>query len=113
MKFQVVLPGVLFCLASGAGDKPSQVDAPSMDQSAAMAQGSLTGCIDEQDGRYVLLDDHMVKITNLESAGSDREVFAKHVGRMVRVRGSKSSGLTGTFKVTGIQRLEGSCGKVK
>jgi hypothetical protein len=113
MKFQVVLPGVLFCLAAAAGNKPSQVDAPAMNQSAPTAQGALTGCIDEQDGHYVLLDDHMVKITNLQSAGSDKEVFAKHVGRMVRVRGTKSSGLTGTFKVTGIERLEGNCGEVK
>jgi hypothetical protein len=108
------LPGVLFCLAAEAGDKPSKAAAPAMDQSAPTAQGSsLTGCIDEQDGHYVLLVDHMVKITNLQSSGSDREVFAKHMGRMVRVRGTKSSGLTVTFKVTGIERLEGNCGQVK
>jgi hypothetical protein len=38
----------------------------------------LTGCIDEQDGHYVLLDDQMLKITILQSAGSDKELFAKH-----------------------------------
>jgi hypothetical protein len=86
MKFQVVLLGVLFCLAAQAGNRATQGAAPAMNQSAPTAQGTLIDCVDEQDGHYVLLDDQMVKLTNLQSVGSDQEVFAKHLGRMVRVR---------------------------
>jgi hypothetical protein len=69
--------------------------------------------MDEQDGQYVLLDDQMKKITNLRSAGSDKEVFAKHLGRRVQVRGTQSSGEKGMFKVTGIEQLSGNCGQAK
>jgi hypothetical protein len=112
MKFQVVLPGVLFCLAAQAAGQPGQ-GAPTPKQSASKAQQSLTGCVDEQDGQYVLLDDQMLKITSLQSAGSDQEVFAKHLGRKVQVRGTKSSGQKGTFKVTSIEQVSGNCGQAK
>jgi hypothetical protein len=111
MKFQVLLLAVLFCLAAQAAGKPGQ-GAPT-DKSAARAEQSLTGCIDEQDGQYVLLDDRMLKIVSLQSAGSDQEVFAKHLGRKVKVTGTESSARTGTFKVTGIERLPGICGEAK
>lgn len=112
MKFQVVLLGVLFCLAAQAGGKPSQ-GAPTQNKSGSRAQQSLTGCMDEQDGQYVLLDDQMLKITSLQSASSDKEVFAKHLGHKVQVTGTKSSEQKGTFKVTGIEQVEGNCGQAK
>jgi hypothetical protein len=112
MKFQVALLGVLICMvAQTAGNRSQSTPTPS--KSAPTAQQSLTGCIDEQDGHYVLLDDQMVKITSLQSAGSDQEVFAKHLGRKVQVTGTKSSGQESTFTVTGIERVAGSCGRAK
>jgi len=62
----------------------------------------LTGCVDEQFGQYVLLDNQMAKITSLQSAGPEKEVFAKYLGHKVQVRGTRTSGPKATFTVTGI-----------
>lgn len=110
MKF--ILLGILLCLSALAAGKPSQ-GAPTPNKSASRAQQSLTGCIDEQDGRYVLLNDQMLKIASLQSANSDQEVFAKHLGHKVQVRGAKSSGQNGPFKVTSIEQVAGNCGQAK
>jgi len=111
MKFQAVMLGVLFCLAARAADGPSQA-APTS-KSVPAAPTSLTGCIDEQYGQYVLLDDQMLKITSLESAGSAKDVFAKYVGHEVQVRGTKSSGPKATFTVTSIEQIRDNCGQAK
>ena len=111
MKFQAVMLGVLFCLAARAGDGPSQA-APTS-KSVPAAQLSLTGCIDEQYGQYVLLDDQMLKIASLQSAGSEKDVFAKYVGHEVEVKGTKSSGSKATFTVTGIVQTSDQCGQAK
>ncbi len=52
----------------------------------------MTGCVDEQFGQYILLDGQMQKIINLQSAGPEKDVFAKYVGHKVEVRGTMSSG---------------------
>ena len=112
MKFQFVLLGVLCCLVAQAAGKPSQVTPPA-NKSATGAQQSLKGCIDEQDGHYVLLDDLMVKITGLQSESSDKEIFAKYLGRKVQLRGTGSFGQNGMFKVTSIGQVTGNCGPAK
>jgi len=73
----------------------------------------LTGCIDEQFGQYVLLDDQMLKIASRRSAGSEKEVFAKYPGHKVQVKGAGFSGPKGAFTVTGIERIADNCGPVK
>jgi len=50
----------------------------------------------------VLLDNQMAKITSLQSAGPEKEVFAKYLGHKVQVRGTRTSGPKATFTVTGI-----------
>jgi hypothetical protein len=109
VKLQVAVLGVLICLAAQAG-RSSQGDT---NKSATKAEQSLTGCIDEQAGQYVLLDDQMAKIINLQSAGTEREVFAKFMGVMVQVTGTKSSGEKSVFTVTNIERVSGICGRPK
>jgi len=99
MKLSFVVPGILFCLAAQATGQSTQQ--------------SLTGCVDEQDGLYVLLDDQMLKIVNLVSAGSDKEVFAKHLGHKVQVKGTQSSENKGTVKVTSIEQVSGNCAPAK
>lgn len=111
MKFQVVLLAVLICLAAQAAGKPNQ--GATTDKSDSRAQQSLTGCMDEQAGQYVLLDNQMRKIVRLQPAGSDREVFAKHLGRMVQVKGTQSTTQKGTFIVAGIEQVPGNCGRAK
>ena len=110
MKTHVVLVGILACLLAQAGSKPESAAAG---QPAAAAQQSLTGCIDEQNGQYVLLDDQMVKMTALQSAGSGKDVFAKYVGRKVQVSGTAASGPKGVFTVSRIEQISASCGPGK
>jgi hypothetical protein len=111
MKVQVVLLGVLFCLAANVAGQSSQVATPS--KFVPVAQQSLTGCVDEQFGRYVLLDGQMAKITGLESAGPNNDVFAKYVGHEVQVTGTKSAGPKATFTVTAIVQTSDKCGQAK
>src|SRR5690349_20145498 len=94
-------------LAAPPDQKP---DSPHRRPVAAKQQQSLTGCVDEQDGNYVLLDEHMEKLTALEAVGAGNEAFfAKHVGQKVVVKGNLSSEPKGAFKVTSIEAVSGVC----
>jgi hypothetical protein len=62
---------------------------PQTGQSPKPAKASLTGCVDERDGQYVLTND-----TNLQptarlrpAAGSPEDNFARYMGHKVTVRG--------------------------
>jgi hypothetical protein len=72
---------------------------------------SLTGCVDQQEGRYILVDDHgLNKIADLEAEGFPTEGFAKHVGHKVTVRGiSSTSGTVPTFKVRTVETISETC----
>jgi hypothetical protein len=63
--------------------------APQSEKARPAAKASLTGCVDERDGQYVLTND-----TNLQptarikpAAGSPDDNFARHMGKKVKVRG--------------------------
>lgn len=71
----------------------------------------MTGCVDEQEGRYILLNDHTREpIADLVADGFETEGFAKHVGHKVTVRGTSSpaSGRP-VFKVRTIETVSESC----
>lgn len=72
---------------------------------------ALTGCMDEQEGHYVLIDArNLSPIANLEAEGFPTESFAKHLGHKVTVRGTSSSGGARlTFKVRSIETVSESC----
>jgi hypothetical protein len=72
---------------------------------------SLTGCVDEQEGNYVLLSDRtMNPIANLEPDGFPKEGFAKHVGHKVTVRGTSSAQEPlPLMKVRSIETVAESC----
>jgi len=71
---------------------------------------SMTGCVDQQDGRYVLIDDHgLNRIADLEADGFPVEGFAKHVGHKVIVRGTKAAGDLPLFKVRTIETVSETC----
>jgi hypothetical protein len=62
---------------------------PQSGKSQPAAKASLTGCVDERDGQYMLTND-----TNLQptarlkpSAGSPQDNFARNMGHKVTVRG--------------------------
>jgi hypothetical protein len=70
-----------------------------------------TGCVDEQDGKWVLVNDQtMVFIANLLAEGFPTEGFAKYLGHKVSVRGTASSGESkSTIKVREIKTLSETC----
>ncbi|MFI5382307.1 MAG: hypothetical protein ACHRHE_23675, partial [Tepidisphaerales bacterium] len=70
----------------------------------AASGSSLTGCVDEKEGHYILVDDrNLSPVADLEADGFTTEGFAKHVGHKVTVRGTSSSGSTRpVFKVRSI-----------
>jgi hypothetical protein len=111
----IVSAGLL--LGAPADEKPGPSDgsqkkaAPKSKKSNRQTQESLSGCVDEQDGKYVLLDDRMLnKLANLETTvASAEDFFAKHVGHKVVVRGNKASGQETVFKVTGIEDVAAVC----
>jgi hypothetical protein len=76
-------------------------------------QASLTGCVDEQNGQYLLIHDRTrAPIANLEADGFPTEGFAKHLGHKVTVRGTTNPAGTGrpVFKVRDVETLNDSCG---
>jgi hypothetical protein len=84
-------------------------DSPKKGQKAKT--DSLTGCIDQQEGRYVLVNDHNLSaVALLEADGFPTEGFAKHMGHKVTVRGiSNPGGALPTFKVRGIETVSDTC----
>ena len=69
--------------------------------------GSLTRCVDAQEGRYVLVDDKtLAPIADLQANGFPRGGFAKHLGNKVTVRGTiDSSGARPFVKVRSIETV--------
>src|SRR5579872_4861137 len=86
--------------------QPKSESQPKKDDSAQLAK--LTGCVDEQQGQWVLVNDQtMAIIANLVADGFPTEGFAKHVGHKVTVRGTSipgsDSGKRPVFKVRSIE----------
>lgn len=80
-------------------------------KSASKTGASLTGCVDEEDGHYVLVDDRtLTPIASLEADGFPQEAFAKHLGHKVTVRGTSNSGTTRpVFKVRSVEKISDTC----
>jgi len=72
---------------------------------------SMTGCVDEQNGRYVLTNDRdLALIAHLEADGFPTEAFAKHMGHKVTVRGTVIPGGTEpTIKVRSVAAVSDTC----
>ena len=84
----------------------------STSQKSTVDQETMTGCVDQQEGKYVLLDDQMLKkLADLEAsiARATKMFFAKHMGHKVTVKGKKSSGPEESFKVSSIEDVAAVC----
>lgn len=103
--------GAESCTAGAEQDGQKQENKEKAPPPAKGAPASLTGCVDEQEGSYVLLNDRtMNPIANLEADGFPKEGFAKHVGHKVTVRGtSNSQGPMPLFKVRTIETVSETC----
>jgi len=115
MRYRAASMVVLICIALGASfafaapqeSRPKQ-------QTPAAKQTALTGCVDEQEGRYILISDQTRDVlANLEAEGFPTEGFAKHLGHKVTVRGAAaaaSEGARPVFKVRSIETVSDTCG---
>lgn len=90
-----------------SSDRPKQ----ETKKKAGPAAASLTGCIDEREGHYILVDDRALEtIANLEAEGFPAEGFAKYMGHKVTVRGTaRTEGSTPIFKVRKIEKVSETC----
>jgi hypothetical protein len=103
----VSLPG-----AASAPFSAPTAQAPSKKRPPAKEkESSLTGCVDEQDGRYILVDERDLKpVADLEADGFPTEGFAKHMGHKITVRGtSNSAGSRPVFRVRVIEPVSDAC----
>jgi hypothetical protein len=93
-------------MASQAQTQPKKVELKKKPEGT-----TLTGCVDQQDGQFVLVDDHDLKVVaNLDAEGFPAEGFAKHVGSKVTVRGiSTTGGARTVFKVRSIETVSETC----
>jgi len=100
---------------SGASTDRGEQQAPQKKEAEKRnATVSMTGCVDEQDGKYLLIDERTRDpIASLEADGFETEGFAKHVGHKVTIRGTSSTGgARPLFRVRSIETINESCGTV-
>ena len=73
----------------------------------------MTGCMDEQNGIYVLVKGPEMKVVaNLQADGFPTDGFAKHMGHTITVRGAlvnNSNNATPLFKVRSIEKVSDTC----
>jgi hypothetical protein len=118
MKFRIALTGIVFCLGALAqGQTATQTETKStqsanrMKKATPTAQQSLTGCVDQQNGHYVMRDTQTSQVVGLQSpSGDDDTWFARYVGHQVQADGAKSSD---SMKVTQIHQVADMCGTGK
>jgi competence protein ComGC len=104
--------GPLIVTAVPASAQQKQQSKQKQAPSKAQTQ-SMTGCVDQQDGRYVLIHDRTRStIANLEAEGFPDEGFAKHMGHKVTVRGTSSPAGTErpVFRVRSVEIISDDCG---
>jgi hypothetical protein len=94
-------------LAQSAGAQ----QAPKKNSKDKGDSATMTGCIDEENGHYVLISDQTrARIANLEAEGFPVEGFAKHVGHKVTVRGTVNpAGDVPLFRVRSIETINDTC----
>jgi hypothetical protein len=106
MGFSALVPAAL-----SSAQPPASQKKGSESKKKAVPQASISGCIDQQEGRYVLIDDRtMNPVADLDADGFPTEGFAKYMGQKVTLRGTSSPGSTRTaFKVRSIETISESC----
>lgn len=113
MKFQILLLGAFFCLgvtapAQTASQNPKNTQSANrVKQPVSGAAQSVTGCVDEQNGHYVLRDVQTSQLIALQPTGTDsNDSFARFVGHQAEASGTMSAG---TLKVAHIGQVADMC----
>lgn len=98
-------------VAPGQPNPPLERGQEKKSQKQSSRVDSLTGCVDQQESRYVLLDDRsMNQIAELEAVGFPDEGFAKHMGHKVTVRGIRiADSAPPRFQVRAIEPVSDRC----
>jgi hypothetical protein len=100
----VVLITLSLCAPAQPADKKAK-------KSPAPSITSITGCVDQRNGGYVLTEDTDMKpIMKLHWEGDQDSMFARHVGHRVTVEGAVSSSETGlVLNVKKVTEVSDSC----
>jgi hypothetical protein len=113
MKLQILVLGGLLCLGATAPAQTSSQNTKSTQSASRMkrpqaATGqSVTGCVDQQDGHYVLRDVQTDQLIRLQATGVDADNdFARFVGHQAQASGTLSSGV---LTVTQIGKVADMC----
>lgn len=110
----ITLSVILFVRPTPAAFAQQKQQSSKQKKTSGKDQGaSMTGCVDQQDGKYVLIrEETRVLIADLEAEGFPAEGFAKHVGHKVTVRGTSSPSGTDRplFKVRSVETVSDVCG---
>jgi hypothetical protein len=116
MKLQVLILGGFLCLGTAAwGQTSSQSPQNTQDKNtqsadrlkAPQAGDTVTGCVDEQNGHYVLRDVKTDQLIRLQPSGANADNdFARFVGHQAQAIGSVSSG---TMTVNHISQVADMC----
>lgn len=106
-----LLTAVFICAQSTTSAAAAAQSEKQQPKSASKTGAALTGCVDEENGHYVLVDDRtLTPIASLEADGFPQEAFAKHLGHKVTVRGTSSSGTERPiFKVRTVDKISDTC----
>jgi len=109
--FPLFLSVLVFAIGLSTAAPAPQQEQPQPKKDSKSTAGSMTGCVDEQTGRYVLTNDRdLAVIAILEADGFPTEAFAKHVGHKVTVRGTViPGGDQPTFKVRSVVAVSDVC----
>jgi hypothetical protein len=97
---------------AGIPQEPPTKQARQPKKAEPKTAATLSGCVDEHDGQYVLIHDQTRDlIATLEAEGFPTEDFAKHLGHKVTVRGtSNPNGAHPVFKVRSVDPISDTCG---
>lgn len=114
MKIPILMLGGLLCLVAAApaqtssqNTKSTQQSANRMKRASAVSGQSVTGCVDQQDGHYVLRDAQSDRLITLQSTGLDADNdFARFVGHQALASGTLTAD---TLTVTHIGQVSDMC----
>jgi hypothetical protein len=115
MKLHILILGGLLCLGATAQTQSTtpqkqnqNKDTQSADRMKSVAAGqSVTGCVDQQNGHYVLRDVQSDRLIVLKPTGANADDdFARFVGHQAQASGTMDSG---TMTVTHIGQVADMC----
>ena len=114
MKIRIAMLGAFLCLGAFAQGQASDSNKNTQQQTANRvkrpvegAASSVTGCVDEQNGHYVLRDVQTSELVRLKATGTDADDdFARFVGHQAQASGAMSSG---TLAVAHIGQVADMC----